>query len=162
VFAATSGAIGAVDLCISGINAGENLGAELTVSGTFGAALECYSYQIPAIAISRQYGGTLGSDPTTWDWAGTDAAAASAIAWCMRQGDWRMANVNLPNTPASDEPVASKVSAQSYFRNRYLMDTHEIHSEFQTDRTGVLPTDDIHVFETLSRISVSFIDEIAI
>lgn len=40
------------DLCISGINYGENLGQVLTCSGTVGAALEAASYGIPAIAIS--------------------------------------------------------------------------------------------------------------
>lgn len=40
------------DVCISGINYGENLGQILTCSGTVGAALEAASYGIPAIAIS--------------------------------------------------------------------------------------------------------------
>lgn len=42
------------DLCISGINYGENLGLSLTCSGTIGAALEADSYEIPSIAVSRQ------------------------------------------------------------------------------------------------------------
>lgn len=40
------------DLCISGINYGENLGQVLTCSGTVGAALEAVSHGISAIAIS--------------------------------------------------------------------------------------------------------------
>lgn len=40
------------DLCISGINYGENLGQVLTCSGTVGAALEAASYGIAAIAVS--------------------------------------------------------------------------------------------------------------
>ena len=42
------------DLCISGINYGENLGMVLTCSGTVGAALEAASHNIPAIAISME------------------------------------------------------------------------------------------------------------
>ena len=43
------------DLLISGINIGENLGmAELTTSGTIGAAMEAAAHGIPAIAVSLQ------------------------------------------------------------------------------------------------------------
>jgi len=43
------------DLCISGINMGENIGkGELTTSGTLGAAMEAASYGIPTIAISQE------------------------------------------------------------------------------------------------------------
>ena len=43
------------DLVISGINIGENLGmAELTTSGTIGAAMEAAAHGIPAIAASIQ------------------------------------------------------------------------------------------------------------
>ena len=42
------------DLLISGINYGENLGYNITCSGTVGAALEASSFGIPAIAASLQ------------------------------------------------------------------------------------------------------------
>jgi len=41
-------------LCISGINYGENIGLNLIVSGTIGAAYEASSYDIPAIAVSQE------------------------------------------------------------------------------------------------------------
>ena len=43
-----------VDLVVSGINYGENLGEGVTVSGTVGATLESASFRIPSIAISLQ------------------------------------------------------------------------------------------------------------
>jgi 5'-nucleotidase len=43
-----------IDLCISGINYGENLGASITTSGTIGAAIEAAYYDIPALATSAQ------------------------------------------------------------------------------------------------------------
>ncbi len=43
-----------VDLCISGINYGENLGSGITASGTVGAALEAASADVPALAISLE------------------------------------------------------------------------------------------------------------
>ena len=43
------------DIMISGINTGFNIGkAELTTSGTIGAALEAASFGIPSIAISQE------------------------------------------------------------------------------------------------------------
>jgi 5'-nucleotidase len=42
------------DLVISGINYGENLGTNVTHSGTIGAALEAASFNIPALAVSMQ------------------------------------------------------------------------------------------------------------
>jgi 5'-nucleotidase len=44
----------AVDLVVSGINYGENLGEGVTVSGTVGAALESASLKVPSIAISLE------------------------------------------------------------------------------------------------------------
>lgn len=41
-----------IDLAVSGINYGENVGTGITVSGTVGAALEAAEYGIPALAVS--------------------------------------------------------------------------------------------------------------
>jgi 5'-nucleotidase len=43
-----------IDLTVSGINYGENIGSCVTVSGTIGAALEAADRGIPAIAISLE------------------------------------------------------------------------------------------------------------
>lgn len=42
------------DLAVSGINYGENIGSDVTISGTLGAAFEAASVGIPAIASSLQ------------------------------------------------------------------------------------------------------------
>lgn len=42
------------DLCISGVNYGENIGLNLIPSGTLGAAFEANTYDIPAIAVSQE------------------------------------------------------------------------------------------------------------
>ncbi len=42
------------DLAVSGINYGENIGSDVTISGTLGAAFEAASVGIPAIAASLQ------------------------------------------------------------------------------------------------------------
>jgi 5'-nucleotidase len=43
-----------IDLCLSGINYGENVGSGVTISGTVGAAIEAACYDIPAIAVSLE------------------------------------------------------------------------------------------------------------
>ncbi len=43
-----------LDLVVSGINYGENVGLGITISGTVGAAMEAASMGIPALAISLQ------------------------------------------------------------------------------------------------------------
>ncbi|HVP17747.1 MAG TPA: 5'/3'-nucleotidase SurE [Spirochaetia bacterium] len=43
-----------IDLAISGINYGENIGYDISNSGTVGAAMECAVMGIPAIAVSLQ------------------------------------------------------------------------------------------------------------
>jgi 5'-nucleotidase len=42
------------DLCLSGINSGENLGSGVTGSGTVGAALEAADEGVPALAVSLE------------------------------------------------------------------------------------------------------------
>lgn len=56
------------DLLISGINYGENLGTNITSSGTVGAALEAASFGIPAIAISKQTDIESHQKYTNQDW----------------------------------------------------------------------------------------------
>ncbi len=43
-----------IDLCLSGINFGENVGTGVTISGTVGAALEAACSGIPALALSLE------------------------------------------------------------------------------------------------------------
>jgi len=43
-----------IDLVVSGINFGENIGEGITTSGTVGAALEAASFEVPALATSLQ------------------------------------------------------------------------------------------------------------
>jgi 5'-nucleotidase len=47
---------GKIDLVVSGINYGENVGSGVTISGTVGAAIEAATLGIPALAVSMQTG----------------------------------------------------------------------------------------------------------
>jgi 5'/3'-nucleotidase len=47
-----------IDLAVSGINYGENVGTCVTVSGTIGAALEAAEHGVPALAVSLELSDT--------------------------------------------------------------------------------------------------------
>jgi 5'-nucleotidase len=84
------------DLVVSGINNGANMGDDTIYSGTVGAAMEGYLFDIPAIAFSQTQKG----------WSHIDAAARKArelVASLLTRisGDnspWLL-NVNIPNLP---------------------------------------------------------------
>jgi 5'-nucleotidase len=57
------------DLLVSGINYGENLGVNITSSGTVGAALEGASFGVPGIAISKQTDVSTHLSYTDQDWS---------------------------------------------------------------------------------------------
>lgn len=81
-----------VDLVISGINEGANVGMNVLVSGTVGAAFQAHFFGIPAIAISVA---TL-KDPTFE----ASARLAAILATMFRDGTLRgpmLLNVNAPN-----------------------------------------------------------------
>ena len=85
------------DLVVSGINNGANMGDDTIYSGTVGAAMEGYLFDIPAIAFSQTQKG----------WAHVDAAARKARELVERfiasgatasTAPWLL-NVNIPNLP---------------------------------------------------------------
>ena len=84
------------DLVVSGINNGANMGDDTIYSGTVGAAMEGYLFDIPAIAFSQ----------VDKDWHELESAARKAreiVQGLMHHGQiggapWLL-NVNIPNLP---------------------------------------------------------------
>jgi 5'-nucleotidase len=88
------------DLVVSGINNGANMGDDTIYSGTVGAAMEGYLFDIPAIAFSQTQKG----------WAHVEDAARKArdlISQLIASGaaasgkPWLL-NVNMPNLPYAE------------------------------------------------------------
>lgn len=110
-----------VDLVISGVNAGANLGVDLLVSGTFAAAKEAAMHGIPAMAVSHYRRPDI---PSTWDhvpdWLARPfeefAAAVQSAGEAPQSLLW---NVNLPaidpSEPAPD-PVRCRVDSRPLVR----------------------------------------------
>lgn len=87
------------DIVLSGINHGENLGEDMTYSGTMGAAMEAAVLGVPAVALSQQR--VLGQKPdfTTAQQVGPGLLAGLlALDWERGQ----IVNVNYPARCSDD------------------------------------------------------------
>jgi 5'-nucleotidase len=94
IIAIRKAVINSIDLVVSGINDGANLGNDVFISGTVGAALQGYAYGIPSIAIS-----VAGFSDVKYDVA---AKTARYLADLYKNGiltDNMMLNVNVPKLP---------------------------------------------------------------
>ncbi|MBI2864820.1 MAG: 5'/3'-nucleotidase SurE [Chloroflexi bacterium] len=86
-----------VDMIFSGINEGANLGNDILISGTVGAALQGYFYGIPSVAISV---GSLEKPSFA-----VASALAAALVERYKQGQLAgglLLNVNVPSLPFKD------------------------------------------------------------
>jgi 5'-nucleotidase len=77
-------------LVISGINFGTNLGTEITISGTVGAALEGGAFGIPSMAVS------LEMDPA-YHLEGDDSVDYAASMAFTHQFAWHLLTSTLPH-----------------------------------------------------------------
>jgi 5'-nucleotidase len=88
---------GPIDVVVSGINDGSNMGRDVMVSGTVGGAVQGWYHDIPSIALSVASLSDVRYDAA----ARTGAALATAIGRASK-GSPLLLNVNLPNVEAVD------------------------------------------------------------
>lgn len=109
------------DIMISGINTGFNLGqAELTTSGTLGAAIEAASFGIPSIAISQEVARDdikfeNGEVEIDFDFAGKMLNKLTKIV--LKKGlpeGIDLLNVNIPAYPVNEEFEVVKLGKRMY------------------------------------------------
>ena len=86
-----------IDLVVSGINAGSNLGSDMTYSGTVTAAMEAAIFGIPSIAVSLEAKG----NSRNIDFAPAAAVARQVAQQVMTNGlpNKTLLNVNVPALP---------------------------------------------------------------
>ncbi len=110
------------DLCISGINYGENVGLGLSCSGTIGAAFEADSYDIPALAISleervveNQHSAEFGEKSWEQSKRVIRKYAKRILAEGLPKGV-SMLNINIPDDATDVTPIELTCqSRQNYF-----------------------------------------------
>ena len=96
------------DLVVSGINYGENLSTEITISGTIGAALEAAAFGIPALAVSMSMPVSAHLHGNAFE----DYAAASAFTQRFSRrmlrhplpDDVDVLSINLPQGATTETP----------------------------------------------------------
>jgi 5'-nucleotidase len=81
------------DLVLSGVNDGDNLGEDVTYSGTIAATMEASLLGLKAIAFSQN---TLDGRPT--DWATAEAFGPDVVRHCLKLAwaPYTLFNVNFP------------------------------------------------------------------
>jgi 5'-nucleotidase len=87
-----------VDLVVSGVNQGSNLGEDVLISGTVGAALAAYLRGYPAIAISSE----TWHEPYLSDAARVAALLAGRLNPPHLVSNNLLLNVNIPNLPLKE------------------------------------------------------------
>lgn len=84
-----------IDLVVSGINRGANMGQDLTYSGTVSAAFEAVIWHKPAIAFSQlDY-----SETADYSAAAAIAQQVVALGWYRNLPPLTLLNVNIPPLP---------------------------------------------------------------
>ncbi|MHB8105138.1 MAG: 5'/3'-nucleotidase SurE [Dehalococcoidales bacterium] len=85
-----------VDMVVSGINPNLNLGEDVYISGTVGAAMQGYFRGLPAVAVSAPPGSTIG----------LKSAARTAAALVQKMAENNTArvllNINVPDLPLEE------------------------------------------------------------
>jgi 5'-nucleotidase len=85
---------GPVDLVLSGVNHGANLGEDVTYSGTIAAAMEATLFNVPAVALSQS---CQNGHPVKW--ATAEQHAPGIISRLFKE-DWQkdlLININFPD-----------------------------------------------------------------
>lgn len=109
------------DLVISGINIGYNLGkAELTTSGTLGAAIESASYGIPTIAVSQ----AVTNESTKFENGHVNINFDFTIKILRKLSKYvldnglpdgvDLINLNVPSNPKSDEVKIARLTERMF------------------------------------------------
>ena len=147
---------GEIDLVVSGINRGPNIGHDIFVSGTVSAALQGYLHGIPSMAISINAYENLNFDVA--------ARLASLLAAKIKEGvlpQKLLLNINLPNLSPSEIAgiEITRLSQQSYCdRVERKLNSEEAHYRIMRSNKKDLhyrnPGDDLWALQQ-NRISIT-------
>lgn len=143
------------DLCLSGINYGENLGTNLTCSGTVGAILEASTYQVPGIAFSIPASIDVQRRDSflAVDWKNAQAVVDFWVRNLLKAGTvngTKWLNINMPhNVPKPEKYSITRQSKQNYFvslkpKKRDFSKPYELKTVIDYDENELEMDDDIY------------------
>lgn len=154
------------DLCISGINYGENLGLVLSCSGTVGAALEADSYDIPSIAVSKEVELSIqhNSNYSNENWDIEKEIIKKMVNMILLKGmpgKARILNINVPQgVMSANEYVWTRQSRQNYFSfikplHRNFDEPFCLKAKLTVDIDTLEKDSDIHAVYVDNKISIT-------
>ncbi|MGO9409344.1 MAG: 5'/3'-nucleotidase SurE [Spirochaetia bacterium] len=150
-----------IDLAISGINYGENIGYDIGNSGTVGAAMECATREVPAIAVSMQTEVTGHRSYGDVDWAAAQFFLGESIRRFIEKGGFHGFDVLKLDVPmGADERTEWKVCA--LHRNPYYLARISKHSpdamvaetSLYLDESSYMPGTDAYVLIKEKKVAV--------
>ncbi|MCP4397632.1 MAG: 5'/3'-nucleotidase SurE [bacterium] len=152
------------DLLISGINYGENLGSNITLSGTVGAALQGASMGVPALAMSLQTDFSYHFTYGDVDWSGAAhflTLFAQHLLEHRLPTDVDVLKVDVPEEANSETPWRmTKLARQMYYSTYVenpsktsIIGDAKLHVEL--DRSSLAPDSDIYALVVDKVISVT-------
>lgn len=100
----------APDIVVSGINRGENMGQDLTYSGTVTAALEASIHGVPAVAVSLS--NHLADDVKAYHIAGQITASIVKKVLFYGLPPFTILSINVPNVTSLDEIKGMRITRQ--------------------------------------------------
>ena len=142
------------DLCLVGINYGENLGTGLFPSGTIGAAFEASTYGIPGLGVNLEASIEMqhSSDYNPLDWKTAMHFTSYFADLILNEGlpkEIGVLNVNIPITATPETPIRkTRQSMQDYFvfkkpSNRDFSKGFRLQTEVKIDEASLEPDSDI-------------------
>lgn len=154
------------DLCLCGINYGENLGATVTCSGTLGAAFEANTHGIPAIAVSLEAPLNIQRkrDYPEYNWKAAQEVTRSMVQAVCEKGfppHTKLLNINVPLAARNGACYKmTRLSSQNYFNfllppERDLGSSFELECERSVDLQNLEPDSDIYATYVQHTISVT-------
>lgn len=153
------------DLCVSGINYGENLGNTLTCSGTVGACFEAVTHGIPSVAVSKQAKLEMMSSSTyhEQDWSLAQKTVVDIVNKIMDEGfpeNAAILNINVPDKVNSDEIRLTRQSRHSYGsyikpEKRDFNQGFRLGSRFKVDLDALEKDSDMYSFYIDKVVSVT-------
>ena len=116
---------GPPDIVLSGINCGQNIGDDVTYSGTVAAAMEGTLLGIPSFALSQAYEWNEGLRSLNWQTTLTHAPVILQKLMDAGMPKRTLLNINFPNCKP-DEVVGQEITCQgSYDHGLYMEKRHD-------------------------------------
>ncbi len=151
------------DLVVSGINYGENIGSNVTVSGTVGAALEAASRGVPALAVSKQTGIDSHFEYSEQDWRPSTFFLNQFAKQILLQGfpkNIDLLKIDVPTEASENTPCEfAEISDQPYYQTvlespRLESKISDISLKIAYDKTRLSKTSDIYILAEKKHVAV--------